>query len=485
MVASAGGTCGAEKTRTHSKRVTMEVIPTIDDIRSYAWRRGKLRYLLWPQQDRIYERIKSLDPKLKTIVMLCARQFGKSFLAEVMAVEDCLQYPGITNLVVGPTIKQTIDIAHQALRKIALESPPGLIRRSKSESRWYVGDSEIVIGGFDVTNATRQRGKTIHNIYIEELVDSKPDAYLEALRADLGPALTHSKSGRMYYFTTLPRIPDHPFITNTMVEAQNSGAFYSFTIDDNEQLSEEQYQACVDRCGGKDTIEFRREYLNQQVRDAGLMVVPDYEEKTHVMPFTNPINAFYQVAGDYGGVRDKTVMLLHSYDFQSDVDLVLDEAVFQPNTPTNIIVEGIRAMEQRNNVPIHMRYIDGPHQLVHVDLQASHGLEAQVPFKQDWRAGINYMAVRFSTKKILVHPRCEFLRLSLRSGTLNSTRTDFERTLTLGHCDALAALMYGLKMMDRTNPFSTQIVPGGTMYISRDRLQASEGTAIKRLGKFK
>jgi hypothetical protein len=32
-------------------------------------------------------------------------------------------------------------------------------------------------------------------------------------------------------------------------------------------------------------------------------------------------------------------------------------------------------------------------------------------------------------------------------------RTDFERTSALGHCDAIAAIMYGLRTQDKSNPY--------------------------------
>lgn len=164
-------------------------------VKQKLWQLGMLKWKLWNQQRPIYETVRGLPDNTGTAVVLCARQFGKSYLGALLAVEDCIRYPGCSVLIVGPTIKQTVDIVHQSLKKIAEDAPPGLINRSKSETRWYIGDSELIVGGFDVSNATRQRGKTIQSIYLEELVDSNPDQYNETIRSDLGPALTHSKGG--------------------------------------------------------------------------------------------------------------------------------------------------------------------------------------------------------------------------------------------------------------------------------------------------
>lgn len=436
--------------------------PTKADLASWMWAKGDLEWKLWPQQITIYNAIKKLPFSVQTVVALCSRQFGKSFLGTLMATEDCIQHPGFTVAVVGPTIRQTVDIVHQAMRIIMQGAPSGLIQRSKSETRWYIGDSELVVGGFDTTTATRQRGKRALKIYVEEVVDSNPDQYREALRSDLGPMLTHSPEPRIIFLTTPPRIPDHPFITETIPEAKLYGAFFKFTIDDNKQLTSDQYEACVRRSGGRDSIEFRREYMCEIVRDTNLVVVPAFDRMLHVKQFEIPEHCFPSVTIDWGGVRDLTVGLLHTYDYMNDMDLIWAEKVFPANTATDIAVTSLRQFEGKYKVT---RYADVPGQL-QVDLNAM-GYEILAPVKQDWQAGINFMNGRFAQNKVAIHPSCKFLIESLQSGIFNKQKTDFERTVALGHCDALAALMYALRSQDRAAPWrkdrlslSESLVPG-------------------------
>ncbi len=426
--------------------------PEINDLKSYMWRKGDLAWKLWPQQVPIHNTIRQLDASIQTAVILCARQFGKSYLGTLMAVEDCLQYPGYAIVIVGPTIKQTVDIVNQAMRIIQVDAPADLIRRSKSESRWYVGESEIVVGGFDVRTASRQRGKRALKIYIEEVLDSNPDDYRESLKSDLGPMLTHSPAPMMVYLTTPPRLPDHPFITETIPDAKLFGAFFKHTIDENDQLTPAQYDACVRRCGGRDTIEFRREYLCEIVRDTSIVVVPGFDERLDVVEFDIPTPCRWQIVADWGGVRDLTACLLMGYDYVSDMDLIYDERVFSANTATELIHKELRIMEKSSPDPIVGRYADVPGQ-ISVDLSNTHNYPMLPVKKDDWQSAINYVNVRFSQRKIKVHPRCRFLIQSLASGTFNKQRTDFERTEALGHCDAIAALMYGLRTQDKASPF--------------------------------
>jgi hypothetical protein len=241
----------------------------------------------------------------------------------------------------------------------------------------------------------------------------------------------------MIFLTTLPKFPDHPFVVETMTKAEYNNALYVYTIDDNKELTQAQYDACVRRAGGKDSIDFRREYMCELVRDPTILVVPDFEESRHVKDFEYMDHCHMHVGGDWGGVRDMTALLLMSHDFANDRILVFDERIFPPNTSTNAIIAEARKMEGARACS---RSIDMPGQL-QVDLTAF-GYEAQMPPKDDWRAAINSMAVKFSLNKIWVHKRCRFLIQSRRSGTFNKNKTDFERTSILGHCDALAALMH-------------------------------------------
>lgn len=429
----------------------------------HLWGKGELGWKLWEQQIPIYDTIRSLDASTPTIVILCARQFGKSYLGVLLAVEDCLQNPDVTVIIAGPTIKQTVDIVFQGMRKIQQDAPTGLIRRTKSESRWHVGSSDLVVGGFDIQNATRQRGKSIYKIYVEELVDSNPDDYDDFIKSDLGPALTHSTCGQIIYLTTPPKIPDHPFLTETVPEAQLDGTFFKYTIDDNKQLTQQQYDACVKRCGGKDTVEFQREYMCNVVRDKSILVVPNFQKKLHVKPnIVAPRKGHFQVTTDWGGVRDKTCAILHVYDFLLNKFLCLDERVHDANTATTAILTSIKDMISTLENEIYQHVADVPGQL-QIDLKDLHDYDVIIPPKDDWKSACNNLDVAFVNEHIWIHERCKFLIENCNSGTFNKTKTDFERTRALGHCDGLAALMYAYRTQNRDNPFA-----GSSNMVSRD-----------------
>ena len=440
-----------------------------------CWAAGDLSYMLWPQQQIIYDSIWSLPPHVALAVILCARQFGKSFLEAVLAIEKAIRNPDRCMLIIGPTEKQTREIVAPKIKMIAKDAPLlryplskktyPLVRRSKSEGKWCVGpkdcESEIFIGGFD-QNSTAQRGKTLLDIFIEEVVDSDPDTFNESMRSDLGPALTHSKGGKMIFVSTLPKIPDHPFITEKIPEAKLDGAFYSYTIDDNAALTLDEKLKCAKTAGCKvdrekklilvKTPDYLREYENQQIRDEQKTIIPAFDEKRHVVDFALPTYSKFWVYGDWGGVKDKTALLLVTYDYLRNKVLFIDERFFDPNTATNQIMRTSKVMEcQVDADAFGGRKLDAPGQTL-VDIREL-GFDVEQVHKGDWLATVQNLNIGFQLDSIEVHPRCRYLIQTLNSGQLNKQRTDFARSEVLGHADMVAAAMYAYRNLDRTNPW--------------------------------
>lgn len=445
-------------------------------VRSLLWQQGNLAWKLWEQQISIYDTIRAMPISIQTVVVLCARQFGKSVLGTLLAVEDCLRNPNVVVLIVAPTIKQCRSIVRPRIKLLMQDCPEGLIKPVKSEDTWYFANgSELVLGGFD-TNSSNQRGKTLYKVYIEEIVESDPDQYDDFLRSDLGPALTHSKHAQVIFLTTLPKIPDHPFCLDTVPEAQLHGAYFEYTIDDNKKLSQAQYDACVRLCGGKHTVDFQREYMCKQVRDGSIILAPEFDEKIHVKEITLPQYCNHWISGDTGGIRDKSVFHLWGYDFSRAKRLVLDERAFDVETSSGVMAASVKGWESTHNIN-GGRWIDAPGQL-QIDFMQQHAFPCALPRKDEIEATVNQCRVSLTNSDVEIDPKCKLLITTLRSGTFNKTRTDLGRTKALGHMDAFMSFAYGLRHTHLGNPFPLH---GGhsphTHYISINSSQHNNASA--------
>lgn len=487
-----------------SQLVDGELIP-IEHILEVLWRRGDLEFLLWTQQLPIWLTLMNIPEGIVEFIVLCARQFGKSTFGVLWALSQAIKHRDSCILIIGPDTKQTKDIVLPKMRFLTKTAPKGLIKQMKAENRFHIYHdldqsatdyTEIIIGGMN-DGSSSQRGKTVQTIMVEEIADVPEDHFKESMEQDLGPALTHSKNGQIIYLTTLPPVPDHPFITENIPKAELNNAIKIFTIDDNIALTKAQYDACVERCNGKNTLAFQREYLCIVVRDRNMVVLPDWDEKRDVVEVMLPDHLFMHTTIDWGGVGDKTCSVLHFYDYLKDEDIFWDERVFLPNTPSSVIIEETKAMERdylatRQTHFIDSRFIDAPAQSVYVDwIKPPYDFIGSIPVKTDWKAGVNSLNNRFKIGKAKIHPRCKFLIVSCRSGMFNKTKSDFARSEALGHCDGLSAMQYALRMRNTTDPYPFYMAHSNHQRLQnatpRGIVQSATGTGItpKKFGQHR
>ena len=418
---------------------------------AHAWKTGNLSYKLHAAQKVIYKTIRKLPTSVREAVILCARRFGKSYLICLCAIEDCLKNDNVIVRIIGPEIKQTTNIIVPLIAKITDDAPPDLVKRTKSENKWIIGKSELVLGGFDSSNIESHRGSESYAIYIEETGSSESEQYNYAMRDVLKPQLLHTK-GKIIHATTPPKVMSHIFVTDTIPLSQMNNAFFRFTVYDNPLLDAEQIDSAIKDSGGVNSITFRREYMAELIKDETVLIIPEFNQ-SHVSEPICPDYAWFSTVIDFGGVRDKTVAGLIYYDFNTATNVLFDERVFQPNTPSDKIVEGIRAMERQ--VPeglLKSRWADASGQTM-VDMFSIHDFPVQLPPKADWQANINQLKVAFQEGRWTVHKRCTFTIMTLESGMFNDNKTDFSRTEALGHCDAIAMLMYANRVIDKNNPY--------------------------------
>lgn len=478
------------------------------------WRKGDLRYKLDALQIRIREAIRK-SKGAKKVCILSSRQIGKSYFSSNHGLEFLIENSQKIARIVAPTLKQCNEIVTDNLSVIIADAPTGFIKKYKSSYRWGLENgSSLRMGALERAYVDGNRGGNASLVIYEECGFVPAADFLYGVNSVLGPQLLRS-NGVELFVSSPSEDPDHPLHTHILPECEDLGTAFRFTVFDSPSIGRDKIATAMIRSGcvlngdfihwlldGQVTTEnlysmaeksgttiseaFRREYMAEIIRPSTLMIIPDYSEKRHVNTFVAPIETNWTTTIDWGGVRDLTVAFLHTYDYQSNKDLIWDERVFPANTPTSKIVAEIRTMELERE--IHSKWADVPGQL-QIDLANAHNYAVQIPQKSDWLASVQAMAVKFTQDGVIIHPRCKFLRKSCRAGMFNKTRTDFSRdNPELGHCDALAALMYAIRCQNRENPFTHgQARPDNFFFAPKTEEVTDLGTALNpgRFGKFK
>lgn len=419
--------------------------------REYLWLTGELSWKLHATQRKIDAAVKTSSSD--EVLILASRQLGKSWWSDTYGLSNCILKPGTITRILAPTLKMVQDIVADNLAKISRDAPPGLITRQKSDYRWQVGESSLRLGALERAHVDNNRGGNADLIIIEEGCFVNSDDYIYARQQVLLPQVLLSK-GKIVDVTTIDKDqPDHYILTELKPRCALKDSLHEYTIYDNPQLTPEDIAKACERAGGPKSISWLVEYLNQVVRNHETVVIPSFDKALHVKPVELPPHYFGQIAIDFGGVRDKTVALLYCYDYVRDKVLWIGERVFEPNTSTWEIVTECRRMEEMlPKGKVTARFADC-HGQTQIDLSTLHEYDIQVPVKDDWRASINSLQVSFHQNRHEIDPSLRFLIQSLEAGRFNKLRTDFERTSTLGHCDALAAMMYGHRMLNDANPY--------------------------------
>lgn len=406
------------------------------------WASGNLKYKLHSAQLTIYSALRSLPPSTREALLLISRRFGKSYLAVVLAMEDAIR-TGKTVLLVGPSEKQIVRIATPLINAIAADAPEGFVQPKKSEKLWKVGPGTVMIGGYD-TASESFRGLEFVNIYFEEAGAADDDNFEYILYSVLFPTLMHTKGKIVHLGTPSPKV-DHPLHSMLIPKTKKLKSFFTFTIDDNPLLSDADIEAEIETMGGRDNISVRRELFCEIVRDDLSSLVPEFSAAKFVREISVPTHRLSLICGDVGGVRDHTVIHLIGSDEYGRI-VFIDECAFPPKTSTRDMVQQALEMEKRNGLSVNSitRRVDTPGQM-NVDLASTYGYPVLLPSKKSFEATIAELRKPFRDDNIIISPKCELLIATLENGSFNKQGNDFARNSYLGHMDAAASAVYGIR----------------------------------------
>jgi hypothetical protein len=440
------------------------------------WRRGILYWKLHKAQKIIYKLIRSLPKDQREALLFCARRFGKTFLGVVLALEDCLQNPGVQVAIVGPKLKQTKRILAPIIKKIIQDAPKGLITQRRATDTWHFSNgSTLMLGGFD-TILESFRGLDLFSIYMEETGSATADLdeYVYLLYSVLFPTMMHSR-GRLHHLTTPSRIVDHPLHIETLPKCKLNNAFYEFDIHQNPLLTPDDIEKEIQLLGGPGSVAVERELFVKIKRDDSITIVPTFQEDRHVQVIEPTHKLAWCVGGDMGYTDDLSGFVKGGYDHNLGKVIIRSEKWFEPTTATSEIVNELKDWE--NDQPRYAVDIQGN---TRTDMSTL-GLQAYQPVKDTFDSTVTFIRNEFYNDRIIIHPDCKLLIETLRSAIFNKNKTDFRRTATLGHADMLMALVYLLRSVDKVTDLRPKPNPNDTITIeTHTELEATFLNAFKR-----
>lgn len=418
--------------------------------------------------------------KDKTIVWNCSRRLGKSFCLCVIAIETCLKKKFALVKYCCDKQVNAKNIIRPLIREIIRTCPKDLRPDYRVQERAYIfpNGSRIELSGLDGGRADSLRGGSADLAIVDEAGLVSDLEYI--IRSVILPTTTTTK-GKIILASTPPKSPSHPFV-KYVCKARIEGNLVTKTIYDNPNIDLGELQKIIDEAGGIHSIDFRREYLCEIIKDDNYAVVPEFDEnlkRAIVKEWPRP--PFYDcyTAMDLG-LKDLTVALFAYYDFKSAKLIIEDEFVLNGQKfNTKALAEGIKQCEQRNftdpltgdQKPPFLRVSDN-NLIVISDLYTLHGLRFLPTRKDDADAALNNMKIMIQAEQIIIHPRCKTLVAHLEAAVWNKQKTSFERSPDNGHFDAIDALKYLVRNIHLSkNPYPASY----GLYGQENRFQYRDG----------
>lgn len=449
-------------------------------IKHELWRRAELDFLRHEGQIKTNNLIKNTKDQLQ--VVLCSRQFGKTYELVSHAIEFCLKNPRAVVKYGAAFQTDLVEFVLPAFHTILQDCPESICPQyKKSGSKWVFNNGATIhLIGLD-KNPDKIRGAGLSLIIIDEA------GFVSKLRYIFDnvimPATTHFPDCKIIMGSTPPMTPDHDFV-EFIEEARIKGTLSKYTIEENPLITEDNRNRLIEAAGGRWSTTCRREYYCEIVIDETLAIVPEWNSTKYVQEVENP--EYFEYLHKYtaqdlsGGARDLHAIISGYYDFPNARLVITHEAVLEPHDVTSEKVSKSVLSTEKEAFPEctpYKRISDNNNLPFLRDMTNMHGCHfTPVTKLPDKHAMVSRLRLFVQSGRLIIHPRCKYLIGSLETGIWKDNRKEFARSKTYGHYDFIDALIYLiLSLNDHTNPIPADFgmtgryrIPNETKYKNED-----------------
>lgn len=433
----------------------------MNDVANYVsyvlWLRNNLSYKFHAGQRVIDEAFKKVVAKL--FVANCARRFGKTYWVACICIMVARSIPNGRIKIASAFLKDVEEFIIPTFDLVMDDMPDELrpVWNATKKKYRFANGAEIQLIGLD-KNPNAGRGNYCDLYVFEEAGFIKNLSYLYS--SVVVPMTMYRKDARVLMISTPPKSPDHDF-KDFCLKAKQESAYVELDIFKNPMVSSEMAEEYKKECLTE--TDWLREYLCQFATDQTAAIIPEmltYNHKRGTIDENNYQYYHKYVSMDLG-VRDLNVTLFAYYDFLRAKLVIEREHVMNgPEMTTPKLHGAVSDIEKelwQGKIP-YKRVADNNNPLLLLDLGSIHGMYFHSTSKDSLHAMINNLRVWFAQGRIEIDESCKYLIDSLKYGIWNDTRTEFARSKTLGHYDAIAALMYLVRNIDEhTNPIPIKV----------------------------
>lgn len=428
------------------------------------WRRGRLRWKLYPDQREVYDAIKAFiaDPatRYEQFYLDICRQYGKTFIGVLVSTEFAIEHPGARILYTCATRSGLWQFVHPNMETLLADCPDEYRPRWNllDSSYHFPNGSQVHLAGVNNDRENDARGPKADLVVNEEaaFVDR-----LDYLVSSIELPMLTTTGGRILFVSTPPESPAHEAAAYK-AKCEAASNYCKRTIDDNRHLSEEAKEKLIEEMGGRDATKARRELWCEWIIEEERAIIPEFSarEKSIVTEWKRPPHFEPYETMDPGFSPSQTAVLFGYYDFLA-AKLVIEDELILSRMRTDQLADGIKAKElalweaKAKPAPTDKdpdaKAVEVPHRWSDIepillnDLGAMHRLNFAATSKDTLDAMVNKSRMWVKGDRVRIHPRCKSLIAQLKSAVWNKSHSEFDFSAAFGHFDAIAAFVYMIR----------------------------------------
>lgn len=389
--------------------------------------------------------------------LLCSRRIGKTWVLSSAALWQCLMHPGSRVLFLSTTTDQVAEICDQTF-SLLLENCPDDIKpiyKVKSNKYVFKNGSEIRVKGMDHVGPDAIRGVKAHLVIFDEACFMRNLG--EVINSVIMPMVIATK-GRILFGSTPPASAGHDSVDIIRkCEKEGNLVIKDLMVAENILYSTDQIETFIKESGGREATVCRREYFCDIITETDLAIFPACTE-THMRENIIKPVALPQYSPDLYvsmdiGFRDLTAILFGYWDFLEAKLCIQGEIVIPRNqATTDKIAESILRTEGRlwKGRQVTKRVCDIDPRMI-ADLNKLSGVKFISTKKDNKEAQINQANLMFINSQIQIDPSCKTLIDHCKYGVWKENRSGYQRSTSMGHFDAVDALVYLVRNINRSN----------------------------------
>lgn len=424
--------------------------------RAILWDRNELSFKFHAGQRVIDQAYRKVTAKL--FVANCSRRFGKTYWIVTECIRVARAKERARVKVATAFLTDLEEFIIPAFENVLDDCPEHLKPKWNATKKKYVfkNGSEIQLIGLD-RKPNGGRGNYCDLYVFDEAAFIKNVSYIYS--SVVVPMTMYRDGARVIMISTPPKSPDHDF-KDFCIKAKRENAYVELDVYQNPMVTPRMIDEYKAECLTE--TDWQREYLCQFATDQTLAIVPEMRGYDYTLqPRTENYDYYHKYVSMDLGVRDLTVAHFAYYDFARAKLCVEREFVMSgPEMTTPKLKAGIEAIEKElwQGKEPYKRVADNNNPLLLLDLGSIHNMFFHSTSKDELHAMINNLRVWIKSGRIEIDESCKYLIDSLKYGIWNEQRTEFARSKTLGHFDALASLMYLVRNIDEaTNPIPIKV----------------------------